>query len=60
MYPKERYKVTVEFIVEAEEEDEARDIIKDIIQQGVLSNEDDYTAFLEEYEISDIEVAEII
>ena len=52
-----RYKLTIEVVLEADEEDEAESRIKAVIQEGILAVED-YLP-VDSFEITDIEPAEL-
>ena len=57
---KETYRITLEIVVRASDEDEAEERIKEIIQEGILNtlrNEEDNP--LEEFEVVDIEPGEV-
>ena len=59
-YDKDRFKITVEFVIAAESIDDAEQIVKECVQYGIVGYVDEQNDNpVEEYDITDAEPAEI-
>lgn len=54
-----RYKVTVEFIVDSDSIDDAQDEVKELIDRGIVAVQDEIDGKIYDYDITEAECAEV-